>query len=253
MTSDQRDADPYRYDRFRTSLLLKDMRFSKDSAGPGDILEDQRLTHVDGTEVSLRELARSRPLVLVTGSLTCPITASSMPRLQELEERYRDDLKFAFVYVREAHPGKNIPQAQTLEEKREYARMLQEANGVSWPVLVDDLDGTLHRALDGNPNSIHVVGADGRILFRALFLEDPATHEALEAIAQGRSPKHETGSAFVRPALKSIGRVHDVLVSAGKGAYGDVARAAPPMALMGFASHVLSGKRRPDADTTTEA
>jgi hypothetical protein len=245
MKSAQREAQPYRFDHFRTSLLLKDMRFSKDSARPGDVLADHRLTHVDGTEVGLRELARDRPLVLVTGSLTCPITSASLPRLQELEERFRDDLAFAFVYVREAHPGGSISQAHTLEEKREYARLLQESNGVSWPVLVDDLDGSLHRALDTNPNSIHVVGADGRILFRALFADDPATHEALEAIAQGRSPKRSTGSAFLRPALKSVGHVHDVLVSAGKGAYADVARAAPPMALLGFASHILGGRRRP--------
>ena len=57
-------------------------------------------------------------------------------------------IRFAFVCAREAHPGENIPQASTLEEKREYARLLREANGVSWPVLVDDLDGSLHRALD---------------------------------------------------------------------------------------------------------
>ena len=250
MKSASHESHPYLFDHFRTSLLLKDMRFSKDSARPGDVLPDHRLTQVDGTEVSLRELAGDRPLVLVTGSLTCPITAASLPRLKDLEERFKGDLIFAFVYVREAHPGESIPQAHTLEEKREYARSLQEANGVSWPVLVDDLDGTLHRALDTSPNSVHVVGADGRVLYRALFADDPATHQALEAIADGRSPKISTGSAFLRPALKSLGRVHDVLVPAGKGAYADVARAAPPMALMGFGSHVLSARRTPKTHST---
>jgi len=245
MTSAQRDAHPYRFDRFRTSLLLKDMRFSKDSARPGDVLIDQRVTHVDGTEVSLHELAGQHPLVLVTGSLSCPISAGSLPRLQKLEEGFRDRLAFAFLYVREAHPGESIPQAHTLEEKREYARMLQESNGVTWPVLVDDLDGPLHRALDAKPNSVHVIGTDGRVLFRALFADDPAKLDALDALAHDRSPKRTTGTAFVGPALKSIGRVHDVLTSAGKGAYTDVARAAPPMALLGLASHALRGNLRP--------
>jgi len=240
MSSSQ--SDSYLFNHFRTSLLLKDMRFSADSAAPGEMLPDRRLTSLDGTEVSLRELAADRPLVLVTGSLTCPITAASLPRLKELEERFHDELAFAFVYVREAHPGESIPQASTLEEKREYARTLRESYGVSWPVLVDDLDGALHRALDTNPNSVHVVDAEGRILFRALFADDPATHEALEAIAHGRSPQHPTGNAFLGPALKSVGHVHDVLVSAGKGAYADVARSAPPMALLGLGSHVL-GRR----------
>ena len=61
---------------------------------------------------------------------------------------YGDRVIFAFVYTREAHPGGNVRQPVTLEEKVEHAHLLQEIHSVDWPVLVDDLDGTLHRALD---------------------------------------------------------------------------------------------------------
>ena len=33
-------TQPYRFDRFRTSLLLKDMSFSADSVQPGEVLAD---------------------------------------------------------------------------------------------------------------------------------------------------------------------------------------------------------------------
>ena len=58
-------------------------------------------------------------------------------------------------------------------------------------------------------------------------------------IDRGERPARANGISFVRPALGSLPFVHDVLVAAGKGAYSDVARAAPPMALMGYAARAL--------------
>ncbi len=50
---------------------------------------------------------------------------------------------------------------------------------MDWPVLVDDLDGTLHRALDTKQNSVHILEADGTLVFRALFAGDGATEKAM--------------------------------------------------------------------------
>jgi len=103
-------VEDYRYDTFRAALLLNDARFSPDSLKPGQGLPDRTLVRADGAEISLRQLAGGQPVVLVTGSLTCPLTISSLPLLGEMNRLYGDRVIFAFVYTREAHPGENVRQ-----------------------------------------------------------------------------------------------------------------------------------------------
>jgi hypothetical protein len=72
---------------------------------------------------------------------------------------------------------------------------LQEIHSVDWPVLVDDLDGTLHRALDTKQNSVHIFQSDGTLIFRALFAGDNAVEEAIEAVAGDGCPHRNSLSA----------------------------------------------------------
>lgn len=161
-----RVATDYRYDTFRAGLILNDARFSEASLKPGQVLPDRRLVRSDGEEISLRELAGGRPIALVTGSLTCPLSISALPLFGELNRLYGERVAFAFIYTREAHPGEDVNQPATLGEKVEHARLLKEIHGVDWPVLVDDMDGTLHRTLDTKQNSVHVFEVDGTLLAR---------------------------------------------------------------------------------------
>ncbi len=229
-------GDTYRFDHFTLPLMIHDSRFSGDSLAPGDVLPNQTLTRTDGTETDLRRVAADRPLVLIVGSMSCPMTTSSLPRLVELEQKYREQLNFAFVYTREAHPGENYGQAQTLREKVQYAQDLETFYGVSWPVLVDDLDGTLHRLLDTKQNSVHIVSKDGTILFRALFASDGAIEDALRAVAAGEEPRKSQGTARIRPALVAGGYINETLRRSGRRAYLDLLMSAPPMLLLGTVS-----------------
>jgi hypothetical protein len=163
--TDERDVEDYRYETFHASPLLNDARFSPDSLKPGEVLPDRTLVRSDGSEIALRDLSDGRPTVLVTGSLTCPLSISTLPSFGELNRLYGERVAFAFIYTREAHPGESITQPATLAEKIEHARMLQEINDVDWPVLIDDMAGTLHRALDTKQNSVHILGAEGTIIF----------------------------------------------------------------------------------------
>ena len=86
-TEAPREANDYRFEHLNLGLLLQDMRFSRTALAPGDQLLDTTLLNLDGQEVSLRSLAAGGPIALVTGSTTCPATASSMPDLNRLEER----------------------------------------------------------------------------------------------------------------------------------------------------------------------
>jgi len=115
--------------------------------------------------------------------------------------------------------------------KREHARLLTELYGVDWPVLVDDLDGTVHRLLDTKQNSIHILDSDGTILFRALFARDPAVTRAITAILQGQRGRTQARGRLVG-AMRSIGFIEETLRRAGPRAYGDAIKAVPPMAAM---------------------
>ena len=71
-------AREYRYERFTTSLLLRDMRFRRGAAGSGDVFPAFNLVTTDGDELTNQSLLGNRPLLLVFASITCPMTASAI-------------------------------------------------------------------------------------------------------------------------------------------------------------------------------
>ncbi|MBW3562577.1 MAG: hypothetical protein KY437_08780 [Actinobacteria bacterium] len=72
-----------------------------------------------------------------------------------------------FVYTREAHPGAHVPAHATFDDKLAAAGQLRDVFGISRPILVDDLDGTAHRAYGSMPNMTWVVGRGGRLVYKA--------------------------------------------------------------------------------------
>ena len=233
-----RNANDYRFEHRNLGLLLQDMRFSRTALSPGDRLPDTTPLNLDGQEVSLRSLAAGGPIVLVTGSTTCPATASSMPDLKGLEERYGDHVQFVLLQVREAHPGAEIDQPHTLQDKVQHAQLMPEVYSVRWPVLVDDIEGTLHRLLGTEPNSLHIIGADGEILYRALFAGDAGVEKAIAAVAAGEQLTRKSSQSLM-PVLNSVGFMHDAVVGAGAGAYSDMVRAVPPMVAAALGAKLL--------------
>ena len=57
-----------------------------------------------------------------------------------------------FIYTREAHPGENVPCHDSFERKLASAKLLAEEAGIRRDILVDDLEGTVHRAYGLMPN-----------------------------------------------------------------------------------------------------
>ena len=231
------NASDYRYETFRTGVVIDDFRFSSESLKPGQLLPDRMPVGADGEEISLRDLSSGRPMVLITGSVTCPLSISVLSRFRQLNQQYGQRLAFAFIYTREAHPGERIEQPSTMAAKREHARLLTELYGVDWPVLVDDLDGTVHRLLDTKQNSVHILDSDGTTLFCALFAGDPAVPKAIAAISQGQRGK--TQGRLVGP-MRSIGFIEETLRRAGPRAYSDVIKAVPPMAAMAIVARAFA-------------
>ena len=72
-----------------------------------------------------------------------------------------------FIYTREAHPGENVPCHDSFERKLASAKLLAEEAGIGRDILVDDLDGTVHRACGLMPNMTWVIGRGGRVAYKA--------------------------------------------------------------------------------------
>lgn len=224
----------YRFNHFTPRLLLNDLKFSKSDLKPGERLPDFELQTIDGKTATRADYLGERPLLLFTGSITCPMTASAMPSLKQLHEEYGDRVTFLLLNVREAHPGEKYPQPATDDEKVEHAKDLASRYAMSWDVVVDSLDGELHRALGSKPNSAVLVDTSGEIVFRAHWSADKAgLRRALGSIAAGRAPTKQYSKAMMAPMTRALGHVHDVMSIAGPQAHKDLLRSAPPMALMG--------------------
>jgi len=238
----------YRFDRPTLGTVLADLRIPADHPGPGDKIPSFDLPTTDGRRFSSADLAaRGRPLVLVFGSLTCPITESAGPGLVTLHRRYGDAVDFAVVNVREAHPGANVPQPQIAESKMRHARALRSHHGFDFPVAVDDLDGSVHRAFGTRPSSAYVIDAAGTIVFRAHWSNRVAALEdAVRAVHAGRTPRRATAGQTIRALAGMAGPADVALRTAGRGAMRDFWLVAPPVAAYLALSRVFTRlSRRP--------
>jgi hypothetical protein len=80
--------------------------------------------------------------------------------------------------------------------------------GIRRPILVDDLDGTAHRAYGLLPNMTWVIGRGGRILYRADWTSAANVASFLERHAPGRARRPASGS--VSPYLSEQIEYRDV-------------------------------------------
>ncbi len=225
----------YRYNRFTTSLLFADLKFRQGTAAPGDTVPGFELITTRDEQLVNADLFRGKPVLFVFGSMTCPMTASSAPSIQELYKEFGERVDFIMMYVREAHPGENYAQAETLEDKIESARALQKFYCIDWTVAADTLRGDLHRALDPKPNAAYLVSGDGEILFRSLWAADyGALHLALEDAADGKALRRTQSTRLFGPVVRAMGSVRETMRRGGPQAERDLWRAAFPMALTGM-------------------
>ncbi|MBI5823402.1 MAG: redoxin domain-containing protein [Chloroflexi bacterium] len=225
----------YRYEHPRLyPYVLNDMIISKNGAGPGDKVEAFDLPTTDGGHIRSADLkAKGQPVLLVFGSLTCPITEGGAEGLKQLHALYGKQVRFVMIKVREAHPGGTVGQAQTFEEKRNQAIALKSHHDLPFEVAIDDIDGTFHRSLDSRPNSAYVIDPSGTILFHAQWAnETQAIGEALKVIVVGKNPTEPFISRTMHSIAQALGyakSVHDV---AGKGALLDTWKVVPPLGMM---------------------
>jgi hypothetical protein len=73
------------------------------------------------------------------------------------------------LYTREAHPGEHLTAHVSFDAKLAAARRLRDELGITRPILVDDLEGTVHSAYGLMPNMSWGLGRGGTILYKAMW------------------------------------------------------------------------------------
>ncbi|MGI9616508.1 MAG: deiodinase-like protein [Acidimicrobiales bacterium] len=233
LSGGQEVAPDYRYDHFTTKLLIHDGSFHRGARRPGEMLPAFDLPTTDGDRIVTEDFVGDRPLLLVTGSITCPMTASAVPSLKRLFAQCGEDVAFVMLDVREAHPGENYPQPVIMEQKMNHARALRDLYQLPWTVAVDDLDGTLNLAMDAKPNSAYLMDSDGKIVFRSLWARDlrGSIRRPLESAAHERPPAKDESHALLLPVILASGVIDVVMKRAGPTAVRDHWRSNFPLQL----------------------
>ena len=90
------------------------------------------------------------------------------------------DGQFLFVYTREAHPSDRYPGHTSFEQKKSVASEMAKQLGFARPMLVDDLEGTVHHAYGRLPNMTYIVNPGGTIIYRAAWTDPRTIRLALE-------------------------------------------------------------------------
>lgn len=102
--------------------------------------------------------------------------------MDELADRHGDrGVTSVFLYTREAHPGEHYRHHTSMEGKRRNAQALKEHCSLRRRILLDDLEGTVHRAYGLLPNMTWIFGPGGRILYKAMWTDVDDVEDALRS------------------------------------------------------------------------
>ena len=146
---------------------------------PGSQAPDFELPSTDGQQLRLSDL-RGQPVVLQFISYTCPVSRGGVSTMRELHQLYGGRLRVVEVLVRQAHPGERHGGYRSEEEKLRDGRDYKSEEGVPWPVLIDDLAGTVQRAYGGLAAGVYLIDGRGDVAFCGTWGQSPALRIAID-------------------------------------------------------------------------
>ena len=175
----------YNYQHFTRELLEGLEKGSFSGPEPGERAPDFKGITLDGKTFKLSDFRGKKNVLLVFGSATCPMTAASIGGINRLYGQFGGEpLQVLFVYVREAHPGEQIPAHQSTDEKVRAALLLRAEEDLAMPVVVDDLRGAIHGRYSRMPNPAFLIDKSGSVAFRAMWAKPAALEAAVKELLE---------------------------------------------------------------------
>lgn len=91
-------------------------------------------------------------------------------------------MQFVDLLTRQAHPGPGVrPYRSDAEKMRDGERYLHE-EAIPWPVVVDELAGTVHQVYGGLADPTYLIDAEGRVSFYNMWTHVPTLHRAIDEL-----------------------------------------------------------------------
>ena len=114
--------------------------------------------------------------------------------MDEIAREFAEEAHHLFIYARETHPeyARGLYEHfESFEEKVQRAKVLQERFDTPRKILVDDLDGTVHRQYAGVPNQSGVIDHTGHIAYKAGWTDAGDIRYGLSLALKTRDLKRE--------------------------------------------------------------
>ena len=140
--------------------------------------------------------------------------------IKKLQNNY-PEVEFLLVYVREAHPGSRLGPHKTDSEKIQMSSKLQDFYDEPRKILIDDLDGKMHKDYGELPNMVYVVNPEGLVIYRC----DWAFPKLIDKVLQNRNQIHSDEHVKIITAAPWI--MIPVVLRGGWDALLDIAVALP--------------------------
>jgi AhpC/TSA family len=205
--------------KFPAHRLEGALRFGAHEVRVGTEAPEFSLPDLGGKAIRLSGHRGKSNVVLMFGSVTCGATATQLragkPSIRSLYSRYKKKgFEFFLIYTREPHPGENIPQPTTIEERAKNAARLKQEEKVNFPILVDTLDNAVRNAYRGWSNGIFVVDKAGMLVFRSSWTHGPELAQVLHDLHAWE--KAQTRNELVRVCYSErlVGLVRNKKISA---------------------------------------
>jgi hypothetical protein len=205
--------------RFPAHRLEGALRFGDHQARVGTEAPDFALADLGGKTVRLSSYRGKANVVLMFGSVTCGATATQLragkPSIRLLYSRYKKKgFEFFLIYTKEPHPGENIAQPTTIEERAKNAARLKREEKVNFRILIDTPDNAVRNDYRGWSNGIFVVNKEGLLVFRSSWTHGPELARVLHDLHAWQ--KAQTRNELVRVCYSErlVGFVRNKKISA---------------------------------------
>ena len=160
----------------------------------GDTVNDFTLFSFNGDTLNLRnELLKGKPVVLVSGSYTCPVFRNKINSLNSLVAEYGDSVSFFVIYCIEAHPYPDIspyfgyvnvgqqninegiifPQPRTYGERKTMVYRLDSARDISASVFIDGPCNEWLLHYGPAPNNAYLINTNGTVFAKHGWFNRP--------------------------------------------------------------------------------
>ena len=164
----------------------------------GDTAPDLTLRAPDGQGQSLSSLWKERPLLIITGSTTCPVFRRHIKAIQSLEQDYLGRIHLGVVHGPQAHPTTDpspyrgdawplkfsrVNLARTWDERAAQGREVAERAQLN--VWVDEMDTPFGCTYGTVPNGAFLIRTDGKVEAVHDWFDPSTMRGSLDALLGG--------------------------------------------------------------------